>query len=55
MRGRRIWRVDGLRIPVAGRWTVRVDILINDFEKIVLEDEIDAAAAAVTGAALTGR
>ena len=32
------WRVDGLRIPVAGQWIVRVDLLIDDFDKIVLED-----------------
>jgi copper transport protein len=31
------WRVDDLRIPVAGQWRVRVDILVSDFEKFVLE------------------
>jgi copper transport protein len=31
------WQVDDLRIPVAGQWRVRVDILVSDFEKIVLE------------------
>ena len=35
------WRVDGLRIPVAGQWIVRVDLLIDDFDKIVLEDRVD--------------
>jgi copper transport protein len=35
------WRVDGLRVPVAGKWTVRVEVLIDDFEKIVLEDQVD--------------
>jgi copper transport protein len=35
------WRVEGMRIPVAGRWTVRVDLLIDDFDKIVLEDQVD--------------
>jgi copper transport protein len=35
------WRAAGLRLPVAGRWTVRVDLLIDDFEKIVLEDQVD--------------
>jgi copper transport protein len=34
------WRVDDLRIPVAGRWTLRVDILVNDFEKETLEDDV---------------
>jgi copper transport protein len=35
------WRVDNLRIPLAGRWTVRIELLIDDYEKVVLEDEID--------------
>ncbi len=35
------WRVDGLVIPVPGRWTVRVDVLISDFEIAKLEDVID--------------
>jgi copper transport protein len=34
------WRIDDLRIPIAGRWTLRVDILINDFEKETLEDAV---------------
>jgi copper transport protein len=33
------WRIDDLRIPVAGRGHLRVEILINDFEKIVIEDD----------------
>ena len=35
------WRVSGLRIPVAGVWRMRVDILINDFEKVILEDNVE--------------
>lgn len=35
------WRVEGLRIPVAGQWIVRVDLLIDDFDKIVLEEKTD--------------
>jgi copper transport protein len=35
------WVVDDLRIPVAGRWRLRVEILISDFEKIVLEDQVE--------------
>jgi copper transport protein len=31
------WRVDDLLIPVAGTWRVRVDVLVSDFEKIVVE------------------
>jgi copper transport protein len=34
------WRIDDLRIPVAGRWTLRIDVLINDFEKETLEDDV---------------
>jgi copper transport protein len=34
------WRVDGLRLPVAGRWAVSVDILISDFESVTLKSEI---------------
>ena len=34
------WRIDALRIPVAGRWTLRVEVLINDFEKETLEDDV---------------
>jgi copper transport protein len=33
------WHIDDLRIPIAGRWTLRVDILISDFEKVTLEDD----------------
>ena len=32
------WRIDDVRIPVAGRWNVRVEILINDFEKATVDD-----------------
>jgi len=35
------WRVDGLIIPVPGRWTARIDVLISDFEIAKLEDAID--------------
>jgi copper transport protein len=34
------WRIDDLRIPFAGRWTLRVEVLINDFEKETLEDDV---------------
>ncbi len=34
------WRIDDLRIPLAGRWRLRVDVLINDFEKETLEDDV---------------
>src|SRR5262245_10269125 len=33
------WLVEDVRIPVAGRWLVRVEILISDFEKVTLEEQ----------------
>jgi copper transport protein len=36
--GENTWRVDDLRIPIEGQWTLRVDILISDFEKVTLVD-----------------
>jgi copper transport protein len=35
------WRIGDLRIPVAGRWQLRVEILISDFDKLVLDEEVD--------------
>jgi len=35
------WRVDSVSIPVPSRWTVRIEILVSDFEKVVIEDHID--------------
>jgi copper transport protein len=34
------WRIDDVRIPVAGRWQLRVEILISDFDKLVLNEEV---------------
>jgi copper transport protein len=34
------WRVDGLSLPLAGRWDVAVDVLISDFESVTLKSEI---------------
>jgi copper transport protein len=34
------WRIEDLRIPVAGRWTLRIDILVSDFDKVSLEDAV---------------
>jgi copper transport protein len=34
------WRIDDLRIPVAGRWNLRVEILVSDFEKRIIEDTV---------------
>ncbi|QPC90825.1 copper resistance CopC/CopD family protein [Mesorhizobium sp. INR15] len=35
------WRVDNLVIPIPGRWTVRIDILVSDFEMVKIEAPID--------------
>jgi copper transport protein len=34
------WRIEDVRVPVAGRWLVRVEILISDFEKVTLEETV---------------
>ncbi|MGD9914520.1 MAG: copper resistance CopC/CopD family protein [Rhizobiaceae bacterium] len=34
------WQSDGVAIPLAGTWRVRVDVLISDFETTRLESEI---------------
>jgi copper transport protein len=30
-----------VELPFAGRWHVRIDALVTDFEKITLEDELE--------------
>lgn len=35
------WRVDDLVVPVPGRWTARLDILVSDFEIVKIEAPID--------------
>jgi copper transport protein len=35
------WRVDRLLLPLPGRWRVRVDVLVSEFEKAILEDAIE--------------
>jgi copper transport protein len=34
------WRIEDLRIPVAGQWDLRVEVLVNDFEKVTLEEAV---------------
>jgi copper transport protein len=34
------WSVDRVLLPIPGKWNVRVDVLVSDFEKIILEDQI---------------
>jgi copper transport protein len=36
-----IWRVKDLRLPVAGRWTVELEILISDFEMLRLGETVE--------------
>ena len=35
------WRIDDLRLPVSGRWHLRLDILVGDFDRAILEDDVD--------------
>ncbi len=35
------WRAGDLVLPLPGRWTLRVDVLISDFELVKLEGDID--------------
>jgi copper transport protein len=35
------WRVDNLVIPVPGRWTVHIDILVSDFKMVKIEAPVD--------------
>lgn len=37
------WHVRKVELPFAGRWHLRIDALVTDFEKITLEDELDVA------------
>ena len=39
-RAERGWEVDGLVLPLAGPWQVKVEILVNDFEKASLEGSV---------------
>lgn len=35
------WRAGQVMLPVAGRWQLRIEALVSDFEKVTLEDELD--------------
>jgi copper transport protein len=35
------WHVRDVPLPVAGRWHMRIDALVTDFEKVTLEDDFD--------------
>lgn len=38
------WSVRDVPIPFAGRWHLRIDALVTDFERITLEDDFDVPA-----------
>ena len=38
------WSVRDVPIPFAGRWHLRMDALVTDFERIALEDEFGVPA-----------
>jgi copper transport protein len=38
------WHVREVPIPYPGRWHVRIDALVSDFDRITLEDELDVPA-----------
>lgn len=38
------WHVAGVPIPYPGRWHLRIDALVTDFNRIALEDDVDVPA-----------
>jgi copper transport protein len=38
------WSVGGVPVPYPGRWHIRIEALVTDFEKISLEDDFDLPA-----------
>ncbi|PWT85273.1 MAG: copper-binding protein [Proteobacteria bacterium] len=37
------WHVRKVELPFGGRWHVRIDALVTDFEQVTLEDELEVA------------
>jgi copper transport protein len=35
------WHIDNVRVPVGGVWRMRIEILISDFEKVMIEDNVE--------------
>ena len=35
------WHVRGVPLPLSGRWHMRIEALVTDFEKVTLEDQFD--------------
>jgi copper transport protein len=42
-----VWQIERLFVPLPGQWQMRVDMLINDFEKVILEGGIGISGPAV--------
>jgi copper transport protein len=38
------WRLRDVPIPFPGRWHLRIDALVTDFEKVTMEDDFDVPA-----------
>jgi copper transport protein len=43
------WHVTGVPLSVAGRWHMRIDALVSDFQEISLEDDLDVSVRASGG------
>jgi copper transport protein len=39
--GGSLWTIRRLRIPVAGVWRMRIEILVSDFNKVMIEDNVE--------------
>ena len=39
--GEGTWRIDDLRVPIAGRWHLKLEILVSDFEMVPLDGEVN--------------
>jgi copper transport protein len=36
-----VWRIDNFSIPAPGRWEMKVDILVTDFDRVSLDGVVD--------------
>jgi hypothetical protein len=39
------WVIENLPVPLPGRWQVRVDVLVSDFEKTTLGGQVEVRSA----------
>jgi copper transport protein len=35
------WHVRGVPLPLSGRWHMRIEALVSDFEKVTPEDQFE--------------